>query len=82
MLNEISTGAHNLTYEGQMNSLFGGLGRKFAKGVVGDTQGVVSKGRSIARTFYQAEDDFLKYKTTSQNRTNFMVRLMIYIKQM
>ena len=60
MLNEISTGAHNLTYEGQMNSLFGGLGRKFAKGVVGDTQGVVSKGRSIARTFYQAEDDFFK----------------------
>ena len=60
MLNEISTGAHNLTYEGQMNTLFGGLGRKFAKGIVGDTQGVVSKGRSIARSFYQAEDDFFK----------------------
>jgi len=60
MLNEISTGAHNLTYEGQMNTLFGRLGRKAAKGLVGDTQGVVSKGRSIARGLYQSEDDFFK----------------------
>mgnify|MGYP003110646092 CR=1 FL=1 len=60
MLNEISTGAHNLTYEGQMNTLFGRLGQKAAKGIVGDTQGIVSKGRSIARGLYQSEDDFFK----------------------
>ena len=60
MLNEISSGAHNLTYEGQMNTLFGRLGQKAAKGLVGDTQGVISKGRSIARGLYQAEDDFFK----------------------
>ena len=60
MLNEISTGAHNLTYEGQMNTLFGRLGQKAAKGLVGDTQGFVSKGRSVARGLYQSEDDFFK----------------------
>ena len=60
MLNEISTGAHNLTYEGQMNTLFGRLGQKAAKGIVGDTQGVVSKTRGIARGLYQSEDDFFK----------------------
>jgi hypothetical protein len=60
MLNEISTGAHNLTYEGQMNTLFGRLGQKAAKGLVGDTQGVVSKTRQVARGLYQAEDDFFK----------------------
>ena len=60
LLNDISSGAHNLTYEGQMNTLFGRLGRKAAKGLVGDTQGVVSKGRSIARGLYQSEDDFFK----------------------
>lgn len=81
MLNEISSGAHNLTYEGQMNTLFGRLGQKAAKGLVGDTQGVISKGRSIARGLYQAEDDFLKYKIILQNKINFMMHLMIYIKQ-